>query len=639
MKKQIAKRLIIIILTTTLLTMCMNYFLQIKNARESMERGSRIKINQIEQILEQNEQDTVQLKQSLKEDYIIRAKAAAYIIQNNPDIINDQNEMKKIASLLQIDEFHVFDGDGCLYAGSEPKYFGYTFHSGEQMEFFLPMLKDKSLELAQDIMPNTAEQKLMQYTAVWQENGENIIQIGMEPVRLLKAMEKNELSYIFSMVTPEEGSILYVVDKKSGTITGATEQKLMNMSLDEAGIHLPEKYSVNNGFNAIVAGESSYCVFKDCGEQLIGVSQSKSVMYRTILPGMIPVFICLAILALVMIIAILSQIDKYVIQGIDTVIEGLTEITGGNLDEHVEVDTTPEFVELSSNINKMVNSLLNNMTRMSDIFNAAEVQVGVYEYYDNMKRVLATDKIGRLLMLSREETAELLEDKEKFREKIDSICENVVEQYKDVYQLSKDKECYLKIQTVVNEKESFGIITDVTEEILEKIQLEHDRDYDLLTGILNRRGFYRRMKKIFGNCSNITEAVMIMIDMDELKEINDNFGHAGGDMAIIAAANLLKECAMPNKIVARLGGDEFVMFAFGNSKKELEKGIEELYDQMMNTVITITGLDKIPIRMSGGYLFYSEYPFEFSQMLKKADEALYRAKSSGKSKLFQYTSE
>lgn len=122
--------------------------------------------------------------------------------------------MQKIADLLQVDEFHLFDQSGLLYNGSQPKYFGYRFDSGEQMQAFLPMLNDKSMVIAQDVTPNTAEKKLMQYTAVWMENGENIVQIGIEPQRLLEAMRQTELSYIFSMVTPEEGTTIYVIDKE-----------------------------------------------------------------------------------------------------------------------------------------------------------------------------------------------------------------------------------------------------------------------------------------------------------------------------------------------------------------------------------------------------------------------------------------
>ena len=71
---------------------------------------------------------------------------------------------------MQVDELHLFDTKGKLFSGSVPKYYNYTFESGEQMKFFLPMLKDKSMQLCQEVTPNTAENKLMQYIAVWRED-------------------------------------------------------------------------------------------------------------------------------------------------------------------------------------------------------------------------------------------------------------------------------------------------------------------------------------------------------------------------------------------------------------------------------------------------------------------------------------
>jgi len=138
--------------------------------------------------------------------------------------------MQKIADLLQVDEFHLFDQSGLLYNGSQPKYFGYRFDSGEQMQAFLPMLNDKSIVIAQDVTPNTAKKKLMQYTAVWMENGENIVQISMEPQRLLEAMRQTELSYIFSTVTPEEGTTIYVIDKESLQISGSTKTEYLGLT-------------------------------------------------------------------------------------------------------------------------------------------------------------------------------------------------------------------------------------------------------------------------------------------------------------------------------------------------------------------------------------------------------------------------
>ena len=166
MKKAITFRLCVVIITAMVMTALLGYYLQTKSAKEAMRTNSEIRFNQVSEVLKRNDTEIAELRENLKEDYFIRAKAAAYIVQNQPDVVKDLEEMRKIASLLQVDELHLFDMEGRLYAGSEPKYYDYTFRSGEQMQFFLPMLDDVDLQLCQDVTPNTAEGKMMQYVAV-----------------------------------------------------------------------------------------------------------------------------------------------------------------------------------------------------------------------------------------------------------------------------------------------------------------------------------------------------------------------------------------------------------------------------------------------------------------------------------------
>ena len=114
------------------------------------------------------------------------------------------DELQKIAKLMAVDEIHLFDDQGTIYSGSAPRYFGYNFDSGAQMEYFKPMLKDKSLTMCQDVTPNTAEGKKMMYAITWDETGTRMVQVGIKPVRLLNEVKQNEISSIVeNMPEPE----------------------------------------------------------------------------------------------------------------------------------------------------------------------------------------------------------------------------------------------------------------------------------------------------------------------------------------------------------------------------------------------------------------------------------------------------
>ena len=244
LKKMISRYMQIITLIMIVVTLVVALQVQIKGEQRQAQENSNAMFYQIEQILEDNQRDLPELKGEYEETCLNSAKAIAYIIQYHPDVLESVEELKKIAELLEVDEIHIFDKTGRIFTGTHPEYYNLTVDSGEQISFFKPMLEDTSLCLCQDITPNTAEAKLMQYSAVWSENEEFIVQVGMEPVNVMKVTEKNELSYIFSMLRVYVGVDFYAIDMESGEIVGSTILDSVGKDLTEVGFDL-EKIQKN----------------------------------------------------------------------------------------------------------------------------------------------------------------------------------------------------------------------------------------------------------------------------------------------------------------------------------------------------------------------------------------------------------
>lgn len=189
----------------------------------NISKMSEVLLDRVVNVIEKNEQDEKDMIASLKEDYIVRAKAVAYIINANPEAEKDVDELKKIAKLMAVDEIHLLDATGKIYSGTIPEYYGYSFDSGEQMEYFKPMLEDKTLTMCQDVTPNTSEGKKIMYAITWDETGTRMIQVGIEPVRLLNEVKQNEMSSVVTNMPVYEGIRIFVTDKESGKIYGATD--------------------------------------------------------------------------------------------------------------------------------------------------------------------------------------------------------------------------------------------------------------------------------------------------------------------------------------------------------------------------------------------------------------------------------
>ena len=94
---------------------------------------------------------------------------------------------------------------------------------------------------------------------------------------------------------------------------------------------------------------------------------------------------------------------------------------------------------------------------------------------------------------------------------------------------------------------------------------------------------------------------------------------------------------MEGKLVARLSGDEFAIFIHGaDSRESLQEHIELIYQNMVRAEITV--FDRtIPIRLSGGYVFYREYSGGYTDLLRMADRALYYSKRNGKARFTAYS--
>lgn len=218
-KRKILILSITIVAVALILETCILQYVNDKNAQTT----SNVILDRVIAVIDKNESSESELVRSLKDDYIVRAKAISYIVDAKPEVEYDVDELQKIAGLMSVDEIHFIDDTGTIYSGSLPKYFGYSFDSGEQMAFFKQMLNNYDLTLCQDVTPNTAEAKEMMYAITWNEAKTHMVQVGITPKRLLKELKRNQISNVVADMPVYKGMEIYVVDAKTKKILGATD--------------------------------------------------------------------------------------------------------------------------------------------------------------------------------------------------------------------------------------------------------------------------------------------------------------------------------------------------------------------------------------------------------------------------------
>ena len=150
---------------------------------------------------------------------------------------------------------------------------------------------------------------------------------------------------------------------------------------------------------------------------------------------------------------------------------------------------------------------------------------------------------------------------------------------------------------------------------------------DELTGLLNRRGFEDRARTIVAGFKESKTVCTMVIDMDGLKRINDNFGHFEGDRAIRALADSIKKCCDFGEIAGRSGGDEFYVFASDYSEARVNRFVE----RMNECVAEYNASNKMDYKLDfsiGTYLTEADSFGRVEEYFKISDARMYEQKMS-----------
>lgn len=157
---------------------------------------------------------------------------------------------------------------------------------------------------------------------------------------------------------------------------------------------------------------------------------------------------------------------------------------------------------------------------------------------------------------------------------------------------------------------------------------------DPLTGLANRKLFHEQLTEALrGECSAAVD--VLLLDLDDFKEVNDILGHHAGDQMLIEVARRLRACVRPDDTVARLGGDEFVVLLTGSTDADR---VAECIVESLNVPVLIDGAMLRP-SLSLGLASMGEGVIAASELLRRADVAMYAAKAAGKNQYLRFQPE
>jgi diguanylate cyclase (GGDEF)-like protein len=165
--------------------------------------------------------------------------------------------------------------------------------------------------------------------------------------------------------------------------------------------------------------------------------------------------------------------------------------------------------------------------------------------------------------------------------------------------------------------------------------LEHRAEIDPLTGLVTRWVFDAETENALINDVTEDGTSLILLDVDRFKEINDRFGHPGGDEVLVQLAHLLGRKARRGDVVCRLGGDEVAMLLPGCSMSIARRRAHELVAEVRWHGFVLSDGGTVNVSVSAGLAHSPTHAVTARALYRAADSALYEAKRGGRDRLVE----
>lgn len=313
-----------------------------------------------------------------------------------------------------------------------------------------------------------------------------------------------------------------------------------------------------------------------------------------------------------------------------------------------------ELDKLTDAIEDLQSRVEESASRVSKIINLVEIGIGAFMYDMPSKSVFIANSLIKLLgFIDLPERDTTISDEEFYKRLLQldtnhtlfsnknkgSAEEKLTEISGRVLKITQETggTQWLKFNVVVDDVKMLGVVQDITSQTIERKRIEYERDYDITTGLLNRRAYYQQVAEKFQHKSELKVSAFLMLDLDNLKYVNDTYGHDFGDDYIKTAANVLKRFKEYKALVSRLSGDEFNVFLSGfNSKDEIRDIINLVRNELINSYCLLLDGSHYKIRASAGISWYPYDSTSYEQLMKYADFAMYTIKNNVKGSIAEF---
>ena len=307
------------------------------------------------------EHETEVLKTSLNSNFLRIARSIASMIARDPSVL-ETDSMVNLAAKIGIDEIHVVGNDGVLFAGSVPGFFGFDFSTNDQTKPFLKMLDDSTFELAQDPQVRVVDNVLFQYIGVPLENGQGLVQIGVQPKELQDLLESSSLQNILESYPFKLGGYAYLISPESKEVTAHLIPDRIGLDVADFDFGLKILNEKNGNFTYVFNDVEVFTSFKEISDGII-ISALPTEAYKENLDPILITLIVTSMASLIILTVIMMLIIKRIVKPLSIVEKHLEDIANGDLG----IDISNTLLSRKDEVGTLSRSLQNMTEKLQSI--------------------------------------------------------------------------------------------------------------------------------------------------------------------------------------------------------------------------------------------------------------------------------
>lgn len=593
-------------------------------------------LSQVELLYNKSKVNIENTEELFKKDYLNRAYAIDFILSNNKNRILNNELLKQIKSLMEVESIHLIDSSGEIKLSSELESVGLNLVNHNEANKFWDLIKtdDKSKYIIELNGKSILENKEKIYIGV-KSNTEkySVVQIGLDKQVLESYLYNNYITTIIKNTPTISEKAIFIANKDTGNIDAITqnnEQTVILENVNNKERFLEKLYLCNNGNLIKINNKFRYLKAKSVDNYVIAAYIDANVFFKSLIKEIFSLLTCILIILISILIIFKYCIKKYILKDIFSIKSYIKELMSGNYDIKCETEYDTELRDISNVLNSWKDGYKHKSERMTKIIYSITNDIAVFECLYKLNRNFFSDNIKDILGLDDKDWNKISKTPRDFENYISSLLKDVKENNELIVSNNK----FLKIILFKEKDQFYGMIMDKTED--EKIKLKIEKELldkkiqaqtDPLTNLLNRFGLENNIKKLIGNTSG--KSILIMFDLDNFKLINDELGHPVGDEVLKMFSVTLKSFFDKNDFICRLAGDEFIVFI----DNYIERGILE--EQLKNLLKKLHEnlreyYKRYKLSTSIGVIYVDKKVDTYENIYARVDCALYKAKNLGK---------